>query len=288
MCIRDRSWTGFTTAAPGTPSVTEGQSLDFRVSGADGDSATLTITNLSDGSTVLDTTTGVVQAAPCSGTPALGTSCGGGPIYAGEFEGGKFMITPGGCSDSSTPTCSSTNDSTLKTWGSNIVDVAGVPNTLFATDKTIRTGRINGPIIAATGSNLAANFCEDMTYGGYTDWYLPNKSELAYIYCHADVGSHNSSYPQEDPNCTTYGGKTSELKNFVGEAYWSSGESQSGTSETAWQSSFSTGIQQELINTRNDPQYVRCVRSYDDVTPVNLDWANFEGQSGPQLSLIHI
>ena len=49
------------------------------------------------------------------------------------------------------------------------------------------TSVINGPSNSASLSALgsgyeAARFCEDLNTGGYTDWYLPAKNELATIY----------------------------------------------------------------------------------------------------------
>lgn len=49
------------------------------------------------------------------------------------------------------------------------------------------TSVIDGPansaaLAALGGTYAAATFCEDLNTGGYTDWYLPAKDELAVIY----------------------------------------------------------------------------------------------------------
>jgi hypothetical protein len=163
-----------------------------------------------------------------TGSPPVGTVCEGGAIYAGEFDGGKYMITPSGCNDSPTPTCNGSTDSLTKRWrGSSETDVniPGLVNVTAAATKSTQRGHETTPIITAHGSissDSAAHYCENMTYGGYSDWYLPSKSELAYIYCKAQVGSHSTSNPQEEPNCVGYGGKESLLQGFAAAGYWSS------------------------------------------------------------------
>lgn len=203
---------------------------------------------------------------PCTGTPARGTVCSGGALYAGQFDSGKYMVTPSGCTNSATPTCAGGTDSLTKTWrgstGSD-VDIPGVENITNATTASSSSfrGNVNTAAIvahASISSNSAADFCNDMTYGGYSDWYLPSKSELAYLYCHASVTSHNSSYPNENPNCTSYGGKTSELTGFINNFYWSSTES--NFNDAIWEMQFSNGVQDTYF--KNTSFYVRCVRRY--------------------------
>ena len=214
-------------------------------------------------------------ADPCfRNTVQLERVCDGGAIYAGEFQSGKYMVTPSGCTDSAAPTCAGGIDSVTKTWkgsSGSFVDIAGVENissTATASSLDFR-GNVNTPAIVAdpsTSSDSAADYCNDMSYGGYSDWFLPNKSELAYIYCHWDAPSHNTSYPNEDPNCTNYGGKTSELTGFASSDYWSSNEGISASSRGA-EMSFSNGIQSTAA-TKHTSNRVRCVRRYDnDVTP---------------------
>lgn len=205
---------------------------------------------------------------PCSGTPALGTACAGGALYAGIFDGGKYMITPGNCTDSVTPTCNGATDTLNKRWigstGStgDIVGVENVTSNVTPSSSSYR-GHVNTPVIAADpliSSDSAADYCNDMVYGGHSDWYLPSKSELVYIYCHANIsgGSHNTSYPQEDVDCVSYGGKTSELPGFAAQIYRSSTE-YNGT--YAWVQLFSSGFQGGSYG-KSSSYRVRCIRRY--------------------------
>ena len=205
---------------------------------------------------------------PCSGSPSIGTVCTGGAIYAGTFDGGSYMITPGNCTDSSTPTCNGSTDSLNKVWrgttGSS-VDISGVENVsldIFASSSSFR-GDVNTPAIAADASissDSAADYCNDMDFGGFTDWALPSKSELAYIYCKANVsgGSHNSSFPDEDANCASQGGKTSMIPGFSASSYWASTEM---NATFAWNQNFSNGDQGGRDKS-SATRRVRCIRRY--------------------------
>jgi hypothetical protein len=201
---------------------------------------------------------------------AIGAECAGGAIYAGEFDGGKYMVTPSGCTDSANPTCDGSMDPRNKRWrgsSGSAVDIPGLTNIIphyititAASTKSTQRGHETTPIITAHSSidsDSAAHYCENMTYGGYSDWYLPSKSELAYLYCKAQVSSHNTWWPQEDPDCVAYGGKTSELQGFAAAWYWSSTQS---SNLHAWVQSFPGGRQ--ATGRKHDINQVRCVRRY--------------------------
>lgn len=204
---------------------------------------------------------------PCSGK-SIGQACSGTTaLYAGVFDGGKYMVMPSGCADStSNPSCAGT-DTTYKYWrgstGSN-ANIAGVTNVInVATpSSSAERGAVTTPIIAAAASvssDSAADYCNDMVYGGFDDWALPSKSEMAYIYCKSQPVAHNPSFPQEDPNCVAYGGKTSDLTGFASDWYWTSTEG-GGNAEAAAQSLYSG--EQLVTQAKNYSGPVRCVRRY--------------------------
>lgn len=204
---------------------------------------------------------------PCAGTPAVGTICNGGAIFAGSFDSGKYMIMPGGCDGAVTnPTCSGSDGFSVRfPWrGSSgtSADIAGITNVAAAAtaSSSSERGGVITPLIISSGTvstGSPAYYCSDMSALGYTDWVLPSKSELAYIYCKSSAASHSTSNPQESANCAGFGGKTSELKGFANSNYWSGTEV---SSTNAWAESFSTGSQSSTAKTGSN--YVRCIRRY--------------------------
>ena len=78
----------------------------------------------------------------------------------------------------------------------------------------------------------AIDACNNLTYGGYSDWILPSKDVLNTMYIHKnEIGGFSSSY------------------------YWSSTEN---GSSYAWRQNFSSGGQSDYY--KNDYYRVRCVR----------------------------
>lgn len=209
---------------------------------------------------------------PCYGK-SIGQACEGTTaLYAGELTGfGKYMVMPSGCADdTSDPTCSGGADTVTKSYNdgsTNWYDIPSITNhTADASRTTVaQAGDVLGPIIAAItapaegGVHQAAKYCEDMQFGGYDDWYLPAKSEMSFIYCHAAVTVHPAGKPGDDPDCVIAGGKTSALTGFVEDHYWTSTESHA---VEAYRLRFSDANLNK--NSKAASLYVRCVRRYLD------------------------
>ena len=214
---------------------------------------------------------GYTPTVDCSvGTPAIGSLCTEGTIYAGTFDGGNYMTTPGGCTNSTTPTCAGGADTLQKYWNDGTATYSAVPGTekiSIAGSATPSSSSFRGDVNAAAivahhGSAAnAAKYCLDMTYGGHNDWYLPSKSELSYLYCKAVnvLGMHQTSRPDEDPNCVATG-KQALLTGFVGANYWSSTEVSQLPGTYAWSQTFALGSQMSAV--QSSPLYVRCVHRY--------------------------
>lgn len=108
------------------------------------------------------------------------------------------------------------------------------------------------------GAYAAAKYCKDMNFGGHQDWYLPSKSELAYIYCKSKGTGPDAKYPNEDPNCANYG-RESLLSGFAwGTYYWSSTEY---NTNLAVLEHFYDG-HQFILGNKYDTATVRCVRRF--------------------------
>jgi hypothetical protein len=74
----------------------------------------------------------------------------------------------------------------------------GPYSTVGGTGTAIGTGAANTALIIAaygTGSNYAARFAASITDGGYSDWFLPSRDELAKLYLNrVEIGGFASSY----------------------------------------------------------------------------------------------
>ena len=197
--------------------------------------------------------------------PALPTTIG--QAYGGGFYAGKINVSGTQYYLIVAPKASGENSS--RTWG-----VSG--------SATGITSDINGPTnsasLAALGASYqAAVFCEGLTIGGYSDWYLPAKNELEVLYYFlkpttdanntSSSSGSNANAVSPEPISTNYtsgspaqtsagiGFRTGETNVFASDNYWSSTE---GTSNSAWFQYFNTGYQ--FINSKTNSSYVRAVR----------------------------
>lgn len=151
-------------------------------------------------------------------------------VYAGTYNGHQYFTTPGGCTDSGTPTCAGGTDTVTKAWATTAPESNTLLNLTNATD-----GQSQSATLAGYATAQAAQFCENMNYAGYTDWYLPARQELNLIY----------------QNSPAIGG-------FVYSTYyWSSTEN---ATTTAWYFNFYNGS--ITANNKTNTLYVRCVRRF--------------------------
>jgi hypothetical protein len=108
-----------------------------------------------------------------------------------------------------------------------------------ATGTAIGTGLSNTNTIitsqGATSTNYAAGLARAYKGGGYTDWYLPSKNELAKLYAMKLLG---------------FGG-------FAGIAYWSATEFDFSS---AWSQYFDNGDQSSYY--KYGTYYVRAIRAF--------------------------
>ncbi len=127
-------------------------------------------------------------------------------------------------------------------------DNAGFANT-GATATAIGGGQANTTAIIAEygaggGANsYAASACDDYTYGGYADWFLPSKEELNEMYLNKTT---------IESTAIANGGS-----GFANEEYWSSSD---GSYTGAYQQNFSDGTQ--VQRDKNCTYRVRAVRVF--------------------------
>ncbi|MCB9957164.1 MAG: DUF1566 domain-containing protein [Rhodospirillaceae bacterium] len=102
----------------------------------------------------------------------------------------------------------------------------------IVTDST-EDGKINDGQVADSTTFPAFKLCKDLSDGGYTDWYLPARTELDLLWRN---------------NAT--------ITSFTANTYWSSTES---SSAYAWGENFGIGFHVFDVS-KPDSLYVRCVR----------------------------
>lgn len=233
---------------------------------------------------------------PCLlGNPPIGTVCEDGSHYAGIVNVGsktyKLAVTPSNCADHPsggatvgpssefTASCSGVGDDTLiKT-----MNITGNHSLLIGFDSianvnnrsTVLGDASSQSILAVTPTNPPVAYCDKMNFGGRTDWYLPNKTELTYLYCRSRT-SGSATAPQENANCYSYGygepgamltGFGASFRSYISsslpDGWWSSGQVlfQNGTLN----GQFSWGMEG---NAESD--YVRCVRRIE-MDPCSAD-----------------
>jgi curli biogenesis system outer membrane secretion channel CsgG len=116
------------------------------------------------------------------------------------------------------------------------------------TETAVGTGKRNTEAIVifltkAGESETAAQFCSEIEYGGYDDWFLPSKDELNLMYQNL---------------------KLKGLGRFSGGLYWSSSEYYGNIWHCAYFQRFSDGIQynNDGIENKNNALCVRPVRAF--------------------------
>ena len=135
-------------------------------------------------------------------------------------------------------------------------------------------------VTAGIAAHPAANFCKNLTIGGYSDWYLPSRDELEILYrsfkptTQANYvgspygfpnGQNNSSVPVGSAYTSSVPAKTSislfqggQNEAFTANYYWSSTEYAPSPAAASWSMGFNVGFQNG--NGKADAFYVRAIR----------------------------
>lgn len=158
---------------------------------ATGSASPITITGLTNGTAYTFTVTAtnaIGSSVPSSASnsvtpsagPVIGTPMGGG-FYAGKINSSGtqyyLILSP-----------KATGENSSVKWGP-----AGVSTGITS----VINGPTNSAALAALGTTYqAATFCENLTIGGYSDWYLPsiNELEVLYYYFKPTADANNTSF----------------------------------------------------------------------------------------------
>jgi hypothetical protein len=203
-----------------------------------------------------------------------------GSAYEGGFYAGK--IVQGGSTYYLVVAPKSSGENSSKEW-----------KTTADAGPTATQTLNNGPAASSSmnsASYPAAEFCEGLTIGGFSDWYLPARDELELCYrnlkptttSNATAARSLSSYTypegndvsgdthginrNSDPTGAAYTAgspaqtsvsafQTGNAEAFAASDYWSSTEY---SATIAWKPLFGDGNQ--ALGTKSNPNYVRAVR----------------------------
>jgi hypothetical protein len=200
----------------------------------------------------------------------LGMSFGGGipdigAAYQGGFFAGQISTAGNGIADYNlviAPKSSGENSS--KQWKTSNTSTAGT------------TSVIDGPTNSSNMNNAshpAAEFCEGLTIGSFSDWYMPANNELEVCYFNlkpttlsnlTSYGTNTNAVPSRGSNYTAgtpaqtaaTDFQDSNTEAFAAQFYWASTES---TSSTAWWLAFGNGTLNGS-STKDTSYHVRAVR----------------------------
>ena len=187
-----------------------------------------------------------------------------GAAYGGGFFAGQISTSANGIATHNLvvgPVASAQN--TSKKWKTTNSTTAGT------------TSVIDGPTNSSNMNNAshpAAQFCEGLSIGGFTDWYMPAKNELEVCYYNLKpttasndtssgtntnaVPSRGSKYTSGTPAQTSAADfKDTGAEDFDAVNYWSSTEA---SSSDAWFQNF--GASYQFYGYKIISRHVRAVR----------------------------
>ncbi len=216
----------------GTSSISNNQYIQVRQTSDAAGGATDQITVIvGSGASVWSVAT---SGGDCTGSPAVGTICADGSVYAGLSPDGNVKMYTTRCDYGQTwsgAACTGTR--APQNWNNGSSNWTTTNYTNGNTGKANNAGLV--ALADAGAPYAAANTCASLNINGHTDWYLPALNELNVLYT----------------------GKGA-IKNFdtSGSVYWSSTET---NNFYAWYERFSDG-NQYIYGTKNNTYYIRCVR----------------------------
>ena len=203
----------------------------------------------------------VFQNQRSFGPPAIGAA------FKGGFFAGQISTAGNGIADYNLvvgPVASA--ESTSKQWK--------IVNTATSGTSSVIDGPANSTFMNSS-TFPAAFFCEGLTIGGYSDWYMPAKNELEVCYYNlkpttasnnTSSGTNTNAVPQRNSNYTSGNPaqtsaaafqSPSGAERFASDFYWSSTRFDS---YTAWAQQFINGNQYGYGFSVGSSNKVRAIR----------------------------
>ena len=193
------------------------------------------------------------------------------PVIGSAYEGGYFA---GQISTAGNGIADYNLVAAPKSTGENNNLVQKTSNTTTAGTSSV----IDGPTNSANMNDVlhpAAQFCEGLTIGGYSDWYLPAKNELEVCYYNlkpsttsnstgsgantyavpSRSGNYSSGTPAQTSATDFQSGGTQAFVSTFPSTYWSSTQS---AAPKAWEQAFNNGTQYGQY--KNNQYNVRAIR----------------------------
>ena len=186
-----------------------------------------------------------------------------GDAYEGGFFAGQISTAGNGIADYNLVVGPVSSAQSLLQWKTTLTTTAGTNSV------------INGPANSSQMNNAshpAGQFCEGLTVGGFTDWYMPAKDELEVCYYNLkpdttsnvtssganpySVPARASNYTTGNPARTSAAAFTS-TEAFTANMYWASTQ---GNTISAWFQYFSNGTQRYTFRYKNESHNVRAIR----------------------------
>jgi hypothetical protein len=187
----------------------------------------------------------------------------GDPFGGGFFAGQISVAGNGVASHNLVIAPKSSGENSSKQWKTSNTSTAGTSSVI---DGPTNSSNMNN------ASHPAAEFCEGLTIGGFSDWYMPAKNELEVCYFNlkptttsnnTSSGTNTNAVPSRGSNYTAgtpaqtaaTDFQTGNTEAFAANPYWSSTEF---SATNAFVQSFNTGNQ--VSGSKNGSAYVRAVR----------------------------
>jgi len=165
-------------------------------------------------------------------------------VASGISTGGTYLATA--------PLAWNSGVEKMAPWGCSGTNISG-------TVGTIGSGASNTLAITNNACSLSTNaaaLAADLTYGGYSDWFLPSGNEVSYMYTNL---------------------KANNLGSFSNNNYWSSTQSTgnpSGQADYVWFGSGATGVSggTDKNNSSGSLMTVRPIRAFSRQTSVTFTY----------------